>query len=151
MHPRLAALVIAALACGAPVRAAGADAPAASPFPVVPTRAEDARPHRLAWATAAAGVALVAVSFPLAAEADDRYAAYLAETDPARIEERYQATRSMDRWARGSLIAGQVLLATAVYLRFVHDGGPDRTDTRPGAGALRLHVAADRCALALRF
>jgi hypothetical protein len=151
MRSRLAALVLAALACGTPARAAGAGAPAASPFEVVPAPPGGGTSHKLAWGAAIAGVVLVGVSFPLANEADRRYDAYLAETDVEQIEERFQATLRMDNLAKASLLAGEVLLATAVWIRFVHSKNESRVAGREPSERLSLDVRPDRCALALRF
>lgn len=147
MRPGLAALLLAVLASGAPNLAACAAAQAAPPFEVVPRRPSDPRSHRAAWIAAFAGVALVATSFPLADEADRRYARYLSEVDVDRIDERYRSTQRMDRLASGSLLAGEALLATAVWLRFVRG---DRQE-RVSRSRVSLDLRTDRCAVALRF
>lgn len=134
----LAALLV--LAAGT-MRVAAAEI--APPFEVIPPRPSGHTSHRLAWITAAAGAALITGSFPLANEADRRYAVYLAETDVSRIDERFQATRQMDRVASGTLLAGEGLLATAIWLRFLH---PPRVSRR-----LSLAVEPARCAVSLRF
>jgi hypothetical protein len=85
----------------------------------------------------------VAGSFPLAAEADRRYAVYLAETDVARIDARFAATTRMDRLASGTLLTGEGLLVTAVWLRFLR---PPRVGNR-----LSFEVEPARCAVSLRF
>ena len=141
MRPRLAALLLAVLAAGAPVPVARAQAAAA--FEVIPRHIAVRRSHRLAWLTALAGAGLVAGSFPLAAEADRRYAVYLAETDVAAIDARFNATTRMDRLASSTLLAGEGLLATAVWLRFLH---APRESNR-----LTFEVEPARCAVSLRF
>lgn len=141
MRPRLAALLLAVLAAGAPAAAAAESAPPA--FEVVPRHPASPPSHRLAWLTALAGAGLVAGSFPLAAEADHRYAAYLAETDVARIDGRFEATTRMDRLASGTLLAGEGLLATAVWLRFLH--------VRRETNRVTFEVEPARCAVSLRF
>ena len=151
MRSRLAALTLAALVCGTPVRAAAADAPAASPFEVVSPRQGDGRSHKLAWGAAIAGAVLVGASFPLAAEADQRYEAYLVETDVDRIEDRFQSTLQMDRYAKASLLVGELLLATAVWIRFVHTPSQTRLSSRDVPDRVTLDVRPDRCALSLRF
>lgn len=151
MRSRLAALMLAALSCGTPTRAAGADAPAASSFEVVTPPARDSRSHKLAWGTAIVGVVLVGASFPLAAEADHRYDVYLAESDVDQIESRYQSTLRMDNYAKASLLIGEALLATAVWMRFVHSAPDTRVTTRETPERLTLDVRPDRCALALHF
>jgi len=155
MRTRHAALLLAALASGsltAAARAApaptGAAAPdsaarAAKPFEVVSRAADSRQSYKWTWITALTGAALVGISFPMADEADRRYALYLEETDPTRIDERFEATQRMDRLASGSLLAGELLLATAVWMRFV------RGNHRPERVTLDLRPS--RCALALRF
>ena len=143
MRLRPAALLLAALASGAPQGAACANAQMTSPFEVVPRRVVTHPQHRVAWLTALAGVGLIAGSFPLAAEADHRYAVYLAETDVTRIDERFDATKRMDRLASGTLLIGEGLVATAVWLRFVHR--PRETNR------LTFEVEPARCAVSFRF
>lgn len=146
MRTRLAALLVAVLASGTPAGAAWAQAaspaPAdtASPFEVVARSTTVRQSSKWVWITAIAGAALVGASFPLADEADRRYTAYLEETDEARIDERFHATQNMDRLASGALLAGEGLLATAVWMRFVR-----------GERRVALDVRTDRCALAVRF
>ena len=143
MRPRLAAPLLAAVLAAAPPLTACARAQAETPFEVVPRRAADSGSHRIAYLTALAGIGFVVASFPLEHEADRRYAAYLSETDITKIDERFAATERMDRLASGSLLVGEVLIATAVWLRFVHHPGAQR---RVG-----LALRPDRCALSLRF
>ena len=146
MRARLTALLVAVLASGTPTGIVWAQAPvptpadSASPFEVVPRSASLRHSTKWAWITAIAGATLVGASFPLADEADRRYSAYLAETDVSRIDERYHATQRMDRISSGALLAGEVLLGTAVWMRFVR-----------GDRHVALDVRMDRCALALRF
>src|SRR5262249_24458586 len=143
MRSRLAALSLAVLVAGAPAWAACAHAHAAWPFEVVPRRVVEKSSHRTAYLTALAGVTLVAASSPLEHEADRRYAEYLAETDVSQIDEKFRATQRMDRIASGSLLAGEALLATAVWLRFVHHPSQQHRAS--------LVLRPDRCALSLRF
>ncbi len=151
MRSRLAALMLAALACGTPAGAASAEAPTAPPFEVIPARSSDGHTHKLAWGTAIAGVVLVGASFPMAAEADRRYDAYLVETDVDQIEDRFQSTLKMDNYAKASLLVGEVLLATAVWMRFVRSPQASRATARMTPERITLDVRPDRCALALRF
>lgn len=137
-----AALLLASAATGAPNGAVCAFAQAADSFEVVPRPVPDRTPHRAAWVCAVAGAGLVAASFPLADLAERRYADYLAETDVAAIEDRFQATVRADRMAGASLVAGEALLVTALWLRFVR---------RPGRPPASLVVLPDRCAIRLRF
>jgi hypothetical protein len=140
MRSCLAAWCLAALASGSPARAA--EAPPASPFEVVRTVPNPANGHRVAYLTAAVGASLVLASFPLAAEADRRYDHYLAEVDVARIDERFRATQRMDRIASGTLLAGEALIASAVWMRFVH---------LPQLSRLAVRAGIDRCAVSWRF
>lgn len=142
MRPR-PALVTAVLAAATLSWAAGARAEATSPFEVMPRHGAPGTSYRAAWVVAITGAALVAGSFPLAHEADRRYAAYLVETDVARIDARFDATTRMDRLASASLLTGEGLLATAVWLRFVHRPREHERVT--------FVVEPARCAVALRF
>ena len=143
MRVRLAAPLLAAVLAAAPPLAARSCAQAETPFEVVPRHAAAPHSHRVAYLTALAGVGLVIASFPLEHEADRRYAMYLSETDVTRLDERFAATERMDRLASGSLLVGEALLATAVWLRFVHHPGPQHR--------VALALRPDRCALSLRF
>lgn len=143
MRRRVTALFIAGLASLAPDLAAGAPAPAASSFEVMP-RTRAAKPaHRGAWLVGAAGASLIAASFPMAREADRRYAAYVGERDPALLDARFGATTRMDRVASASLWTGEALLVTAVWLRFVREPKPD--------ARVSLAVEPARCAVSLHF
>jgi hypothetical protein len=126
-----------------PPLAARAHAQADTPFEVVPRHATGQPSHRLAYITALAGVGLVIASFPLEHAADERYAEYLSETDVTKLDERFAATERMDRLASSSLLVGEALLATAVWLRFVHHPSAQHRVT--------LAMRPDRCALSLRF
>ena len=137
-----AALMLAIAASGAPSSAAGAPAQAVDSFEVVPRKASVRPTHRTAWAFALAGAGLVAASFPLADLADRRYASYLEASDPGVLEDRYDASVRADRLSSASLIAGETLIAGAVWLRFVHRPHPPRAS---------LLVLPDRCAVRLRF
>lgn len=143
MRPHLTRLLLAVMVAGALSPAACAYAQAASAFEVIPRPVRPHHSYRTAWLTAFAGAGLVAASFPLAHEADRRYQRYLSETDITRIDTRYVATRRMDRVASAALLSGEGLLATAVWLRFVHPATPTRR--------LALEVEPSRCAVSLRF
>lgn len=147
MRPRLAAWLLAVMVAGAPMSAACAHAQAASAFEVIPRRAKSGHSYRAAWLTAFAGATLVAGSFPLAHEADRRYERYLGETDVASIDARFNAATRTDRLASAALLTGEGLLATAVWLRFVHrPNAPDRKPDR-----VTFEVEPSRCAVSLRF
>jgi hypothetical protein len=149
LWPALRAALAAVLAFGAGgIRPAAAAV--ATPFEVVPRRTSEHSSHRLAWIAAATGAVLIGASFPLANEADRRYAVYLSETDVTRIDERFQATAHMDRLASGTLLTGEGLLATAVWLRFLH---PPRASRRVSLAVEPdpHHARVARCAVTLRF
>jgi hypothetical protein len=123
--------------------AAYVHAQAAGPFPDVPLRTSpNDRSHVWAYVAMFTGVALIGGSFLLDEKADDTYEEYLVETDPGRIEQLYDQTTRYDRFAQASLLTGEALVLTGVYFRFIH---------RPKPSKLRLVLAPDRCALALRF
>jgi len=143
VFPRLAAPLLAAVLAAAPPLSACARAQTDTPFEVVPRKAASQTSHRLAYGLALAGAGLVIASFPLEHAADQRYAEYLNETDVTKLDERFKATERMDRIASGSLLVGEAMLATAVWLRFVHHPSAQPKVT--------LALAADRCALSLRF
>jgi hypothetical protein len=123
VRPRLAAPLLAAVLVAAPPLVTSARAQAETPFEIVPRHASGQSSHRLAYLTAVTGIGLIALSFPLEHEADRRYAEYLSETDVTQLDERFAATERMDRLASGSLLVGEALIATAVWLRFVHHPG----------------------------
>ena len=143
MRPHLAAPLLAAVLAAAPPLTACARAQAETPFEVVPRKASGQSSHRLAYVTALVGVGLVVASFPLERAADERYAAYLGETDVTKLDERFAATERMDRAASASLLVGEALIATAVWMRFVHHPSVQHRVT--------LAMRPDRCALSLRF
>ena len=122
--------------------AARALAQAAAPFPDIPISSASPRSHGWAYLAMAAGVALIGGSFLLGHEADDTYDEYLAATDPDQIESLYDRTVLYDRYAQASLLGGEALVVTGVYLRFIH---------RPKPARVGLDLRPDRCALALRF
>lgn len=140
-----AAMMLACATITVPPGAARADAQAAVPFEVVPRMQGEHRSHFGAYAVALAGAGLVAASFPLADTADRRYAQYLAEVDPTAISGRWDATVRADHVASGTLLAGEALLATSVYLRFL------RHPSATTGSRVSVRVTPSRCALALRF
>lgn len=136
----VAAAPSAVAAAGAPGTTT-AVAPGTSPFPVVEVPPSNGHPHRGALISAVTGLGLIGASFAWHRAADRRYDAYLAETDPDAIESRWNAVVSADRWSTSSLIAGEVLLATAVYLRFVRSASP----------RVAVALAPSRAAVAVRW
>ena len=126
----------------APKTAACAPAQAASPFEVLPRPVPARQSHWAAYGCALAGAGLVVGSFPLTDRADRHYAHYLRESDPSRIESRWNSSVMADRLASGSLLAGEALLASAVYLRFIR---------RPRESRVAIVLSPAQCALSLRF
>jgi hypothetical protein len=122
--------------------AACARAQAAAPFPVVEVEAPRPPRHLLAYGAVIAGAAMVGGSFLLARQADDAYDDYLRETDPEQIETFYDRAELYDRFSSASLIGGELLIVTGVYLRFLR---PSRTSR------MSWSIGPDRCALSLRF
>ncbi|TMQ70609.1 MAG: hypothetical protein E6K81_12190 [Candidatus Eisenbacteria bacterium] len=122
--------------------AARAHAQAAEPFQVVPVDAP--APHRHAWAYAGmlGGAALVGSSFFFAHRADEAYDRYLVSTDPSAIDRLYDRAVHNDHLSQVSLLGGEALIATGLYLRFIR---------RPAAARLSLAVQPSRCAVSLRF
>ena len=88
------------------------------------------------------GVGLIVASFPLADAADRRYDEYLHATDPAEITSLYDDAVLFDRLSTGSILAGEVLIATGLYLAFLRPPLPNRLD---------LVFAPSRCGVSLRF
>ena len=122
--------------------AARALAQAAAPFPEVPVQPPPRRSHFFAYLAMVSGVALIGGSFLLANKADDTYAEYLDATEPDEITDLYDQTVLYDRYAQASLLGGEALVVTGVYLRFIR---------RPKPAKVSLDLRPDRCALALRF
>jgi len=142
MNRRLATLLAAALAFPGLETAACATARAAEPFVEVPMPAPVKRSYLLAYASMIVGGGLVGASFTLAHRAEDTYREYLSATDPDRISHLYDRTVTYDRLSSGSLLAGEALVATGIYLRFLRQPPPQRMSLELGAGT---------CALSMRF
>jgi hypothetical protein len=138
----VAAFLAASLAAQIFLPAVCASAQAAEPFEIVPQETRPNGTHRLAWASFLTGAGLVGLSFALTDQANSAYDDYLVATDPARAEHFYDRTTHYDRLSAASLLTGEALIATAVWLRFIHP----RPDSR-----LTLVAGPDRCAVALRF
>jgi hypothetical protein len=139
---RLAALLAACALISRAAPAAGATPLAAAPFPVVEEARTPEPSHTAAYSCMVAGAALVAFSFRLSQRADHYYDEYLLAIEEARIEHLYDRTLRYDRWSRASLLGGEALLATGLYLRFVRRPSPPRA---------QLELAPDRCAVSVRF
>ena len=125
-----------------PIPAAAAPPPAAEPFPVVPLPAPAHRSHAAAWLAIGSGAALLGTSFLVHHRANQTYDVYLASTNPDEIGRLYDRTANLDRLSSGTLIAGEVLFATGVYLRFLR---------QPRGSGLSFELSPDRCAALWRF
>lgn len=140
---RIAAAALAALVTIPVVApAARAQAQAAKPFPVVRMQTTPAHRHTWAYVTLAGGVTLIGLSFLYSHRADDEYAAYLASTNPEEIPLLYSRAVRSDHRAQATLLSGEVLVATGIYLRFVR---------RPARSRVALLLAPSRCAVSCRF
>jgi len=67
---------------------------------------------------------------------------YLHATDPARIKDLYDEAVLFDRISSASVLTGEVLIATGIYLAFLRHPPPSR---------LGLALEPSRCAVSLRF
>ncbi len=137
-----AALLLASLLIAEITTAVCAHAQTAVAFQPVELEQPPRRSHWVGTATLVTGLVLISASFPLASAADRRYEEYLTETEPGTIEDRFQGVIRADRLAAVSLVSGEVLLATGVWLRFIRRAPESR---------LSLAASADRCAVTLRF
>lgn len=68
------------------------------------------------WTLIGAGAILTGGAAHFRQEADRAYDRYLDATNPRVIEEEYDRTVRYDRWAAGTLGAGQVLLTGGIFL-----------------------------------
>ena len=122
------------------VPAACAPVQAAVPFAQVTLAGPARASHRLAYASLVAGAGGVGLSFMLTQKANRRYDAYLLATDPAEVTRLYDETTRLDRWSGVSLLGGEALIVTGLYLRFLR--APARFE---------IALAPERCAVSLRF
>lgn len=148
---RIVAALLAALIAlsDLPIPAAADDPPAAGnpreaqvPFPVVGLPSAPHRSHTTAWLALGTGAGLLTTSFLVHERANRTYDVYLASNDPDEIGGLFDRTANLDRLSGAALIAGEVLLATGIYLRFL------RTPHDP---RLSLDLAPGRCAATWRF
>ena len=138
MAAMLAAIVVVQLA-GAAARAI---AQAAAPFPEIPLESRAHGSHLWAYTSLVGGVGMIGLSFAFSRQADRTYDDYLAATDPDQISELYDRTVRYDRLSSATLIGGEILVATGLYLRFLR---------RPTPSHVGLSVAPERCAVTWRF
>ena len=137
-----AALLAACVLCELMIPAARAHAQAAEPFPVVPIETQSKRHHFFAYITMVSGAGLIGASFVYSKRADETYAEYLASTDPETIDALYDQTTRYDHLSQASLLTGEVLLVTGLYLRFIHHPSPKHVS---------LNVQPTRCWVACHF
>jgi hypothetical protein len=124
------------------VPAARAQAQAAEPFQVVRLASPARRNHTWAYLSLVSGAGLVGLSFGFARRADRAYAEYLASTDTAEIETLYDRAVHNDHLSQASLLTGEALIATGLYLRFIR---------RPAVGRVSLALQPSRCVVSYRF
>ncbi len=122
--------------------AAPAIAWAAGPFETVVLPSQKKPSHALAYGAMLAGAGLIGGSFVLRDRANARYDRYLEATEPGEISRLYDETTRLDRYSSGALIAGEVLIAAGLYLRFVRHPATDRVS---------VIATPTRCALSLRY
>lgn len=140
MVPRFSLRAAFLVACAVLQPAVCALAQAAAPFPEEIVVRPERRSHLLAYVTLAAGAGLIGASFGFAEHANDTWDEYGRATDPARITDLYDETVRYDRFSSGALLAGEALIATGLYLRFLRRPAP-----------VQVSVGPDRCAVAFRF
>jgi len=122
--------------------AAPATAWAAEPFETVVLPSQKETSHTLAYGTMLAGAGLVGASFVWRDRANERYDRYLDATEPDEISRLFDETTRLDRLSSGALIAGEMLIAAGLYLRFVR---------HPSTERVSVIATPTRCALSLRF
>jgi hypothetical protein len=141
---RALATLLVALLVTSPALATAAALPdsAAAPFPIVPTPTFAHPPHRAAWACLAGGAGLVAASFSIHDRANRRYDEYLSSSDPDRLARLYDQTITLDRISSATLLTGELVFVTGVYLRFLRG---------PGSRRLSLALEGGECVARWRF
>ena len=117
-------------------------AQAADPFPEVPLPAPSHQSNTWAIVSLVSVAALVAGSFAIADAADRRYSEYLHATDPSQIEHLYNEAVLFDRASSASILTGEVLIATGIYLTFLHHPAPSH---------LGLALEPSKCSVSFRF
>ena len=136
------AAAAALLTCAALLPAARALAQAADPFPEVPLPTPPKHSNTWAILSLGTGAALIAGSFAIADAADRRYSEYLRATDPGEIQDLYNDAVLFDRVSGASVLTGEVLIATGIYLAFLRHPAPSR---------LSIALEPSKCGVSLRF
>ena len=107
-----------------------------------PFESPSSRRHTWAYASLIAGGGLIAGSFAFSDRANQAYDDYLEATDPETIERLFDRSERYDRLSSGSLLAGELLVAAGLYLRFLR---------RQPSSRLSFSVEPERCRVAWRF
>lgn len=109
--------------------------------------------HTTAWALLVSGVTLDVGSFFLAEKADESYQEYQQGIDPEGLGRAYDRSVRYDRLASATLIAGQVAIASGLYLLLVKRARSSDVGARVVAPQSRLALVSDPrgVALTLRF
>ena len=115
---------------------------AAGPFPETVIEPPRKHPHRTAYLCLLGGAGLIGGSFVFSDRANDAYDEYLTSTDPERLDALYDEAVRYDRLSSGSLLAGEILIAAGLYLRFLRRGN---------TGRMTWSVGARSCAVSYRF
>src|SRR5262245_35458580 len=141
---RFAAVLLAAcLMFELSVTAARAEPPqAVEPFPTVPLEIPEKHSHWVAYVAMLSGAGLVGASFAFTHKADQSYGDYLVSTDPDQIEVLYDRAAHYDHLSQASLLTGEALIATGLYLRFIR---------RPPSKKVAFSIEPTRCAVSFRF
>lgn len=139
---RPVAALLAALTATPLIPAACAQAQAAGPFPEVRMPPRPRGSSTWAYVCIGAGLGLLGGSTILSERANDRYDEYLRATDPGRVRDLYDETVTLDRLSTASLLTGEALIATGLYLRFLR---------REPASRMAFHLGPARCAVSWRF
>jgi hypothetical protein len=140
---RFAAVLFAAcLMCQLSVAAARAQSRAVEPFPTVPLELPEKQNYWGAYLACIGGASLVGLSFVFTHQADHAYSDYLASTDPTEIEMLYDRAARYDHLSQASLLTGEALIATGLYLRFIK---------RPSHKKVAFSFEPTRCAVSFRF
>jgi hypothetical protein len=124
------------------VPAARAQSQAVEPFPTVPLDIPEKQNYWGAYLACIGGASLVGLSFAFTHRADHAYDEYLASTDPEEIQALYDRAAHYDHLSQASLLTGEALIATGLYLRFIR---------RPPHKKVAFSVEPSRCAVTYRF
>jgi len=119
-----------------------ARARAAESFPEVTFESPRSGRHLAAYASLIAGAGLIVGSFSFHDRANDAYDEYLVASDGAEIQRLFDRAERFDRLSTGSLLAGEALFATGLYLRFLR---------RPSPSRFSISAGVDHCRVAYRF